>query len=59
MTITTEDRVALLREGITAQAFHVDEFGTRLYVASPEDAAANCAVPPGRRDGRSLRRGAP
>ena len=44
MTITTEDRTALLSERILVHSLHVDEFGTRIYVSGPDSARAKEAV---------------
>jgi hypothetical protein len=44
MTITTEDREALLREHILVHSVHVDAFGTRLYATGPDRAVAKDAL---------------
>lgn len=44
MTISTEDRVALLQEGVLVHSVHVDSFGTRVYVTCPDEDLARGLV---------------
>lgn len=44
MTITTEDRVAFLREGVAVHSVHADEFGTRVYATGDDEERARGAI---------------
>jgi hypothetical protein len=44
MTLTTEDREALLLERIHVHSVHVDQFGLRVYATGPDDDAARNAI---------------